>query len=310
MADTPPSNRAMNHPELVTAGYVDTWADVTDPDTLIAGLRSVVAGYLEDKSAGITRGDVDTACREVIALLDRQEATELAGGTIEPGPLPAEVVTKDGHRVRIEVDTDGEGREFVSVVGVNCDLAGEEPGMYYPKPSPAHDADAIETWDDADLWVAEQGLMPYDAASALACVLAEALRNRADIDPQTYAAVFGNPDYVTDEALSGDLKLNAGERAVVAAVGGADAGPAARVWDRLTIAQKRSVNEWADQQEATVEATAHGMVEGRTVMVTLTVDDVARAELLDEDDNAMRVRYFKPDGSELPQVARYGKGGE
>lgn len=34
--------------------------------------------------------------------------------------------------VRVTVDRDADGGLFVALGGVDCDLAGEEPGLYYP----------------------------------------------------------------------------------------------------------------------------------------------------------------------------------
>lgn len=80
---------------------------------------------------------------------------------------------------------------------------------------PAEPTDEM-TWAEADAEVRTNGrqLGPVDA---LAGLVADALRQRGSIDPTTYAAVHGNPDYITDEALLGDLFLNGHERAAIAA---------------------------------------------------------------------------------------------
>lgn len=38
----------------------------------------------------------------------------------------------DGLKVQISVQTDGSGDKYVQLSGLNCDLEGEQPGMYYP----------------------------------------------------------------------------------------------------------------------------------------------------------------------------------
>lgn len=44
-------------------------------------------------------------------------------------------VVVDGHTVRVGHFTTPDGEHGLSVAGVGCDLDGEEPGTYYPKPS-------------------------------------------------------------------------------------------------------------------------------------------------------------------------------
>lgn len=62
---TIPDNRAMARPDLKTAGFVDTQADMADPAIRLAGLRNLLGG-LEDPSSGITEADAFDACREVL----------------------------------------------------------------------------------------------------------------------------------------------------------------------------------------------------------------------------------------------------
>lgn len=79
--------------------------------------------------------------------------------------------------------------------------------------------DDVATFADADRYLAELGdERQLTAADALACLVADALRQRRAIDPQTYVAVYANPDYVEDRDLRGDLKLTDRERMVLAMV--------------------------------------------------------------------------------------------
>lgn len=59
----------------------------------------------------------------------------------------------------------------------------------------------VRTWTEADLWISET-FPNLDQADAVASLVADALRQRGEISPQNYCAVWGNADYVTDATLS------------------------------------------------------------------------------------------------------------
>jgi hypothetical protein len=99
----------------------------------------------------------------------------------------------------------------------------EEISMSNPEP---FDFEDIATFEQADTWLEAAGSKgdddsgPLDQADAIARILADALRQRGAIDPQTYAAVYDNPDYATDEALLGDVLLTDLERRAIMAAAG------------------------------------------------------------------------------------------
>jgi hypothetical protein len=52
--------------------------------------------------------------------------------TLDPGRWIDIMIA--GHTIRVSSDTDADGRQFLHLGGVDCDLEGEEPGLYYPAP--------------------------------------------------------------------------------------------------------------------------------------------------------------------------------
>lgn len=102
------------------------------------------------------------------------------------------------------------------------------------------DPENIETFEQADAWLEQAGAKPAfgDDACCAAALAADALRARGDIDPQTYAAVYGNPDYITDESLAGDLKLSDRERRIL----GVETRPPATAQERRNSRAKRALD--------------------------------------------------------------------
>lgn len=43
-------------------------------------------------------------------------------------------ITLDGHTVRITAAADGDGNPYMHLGGIDCNLAGEQPGAYYLEP--------------------------------------------------------------------------------------------------------------------------------------------------------------------------------
>lgn len=70
--------------------------------------------------------------------------------------------------------------------------------------------DEIETWDQAELWKAVHGRSDDHPLTTL---IADALRARGAIDPQTYTAIWGNTDYLSDVTLWDGLPLTENEMA-------------------------------------------------------------------------------------------------
>lgn len=52
--------------------------------------------------------------------------------TLNPGQHIDVVI--DGHTIRVSSDKDADGGQFLHLGGMDCNLEGEEPGLYYPTP--------------------------------------------------------------------------------------------------------------------------------------------------------------------------------
>jgi hypothetical protein len=50
--------------------------------------------------------------------------------TLSPGQSINVII--DGHTISLEHLVDGSGYHALSLGGVDCDLEGEQPGLYYP----------------------------------------------------------------------------------------------------------------------------------------------------------------------------------
>lgn len=77
--------------------------------------------------------------------------------------------------------------------------------------------DEVYTWAAADAWIRVHGERGGDP---LACLVADALRQRGVITPQDYCAIWDNPDYMYDHTLLGDLPLHEDEIAYIRRLGG------------------------------------------------------------------------------------------
>lgn len=76
----------------------------------------------------------------------------------------------------------------------------------YPHPDDL--PDPVETWEQADMW---KQFHAEETDHPLTTLIADALRQRDAIDPQTYTALWGNTDYLYDTSLWPALQLNSTE---------------------------------------------------------------------------------------------------
>ena len=79
----------------------------------------------------------------------------------------------------------------------------------YPHPDDL--PDPVETWEQADRWIEFHSDPRTD--HPMMAIIADALRARGAIDPQTYTAIWGNVDYTYDVTLWDGLPLTENEMA-------------------------------------------------------------------------------------------------
>lgn len=99
-----------------------------------AGLDLVVnaVGLAEVQEGDPSQAARDTAEAVKASLQDNHGGSSQTAEGCEEADGPA--VTVDGLTVGLAVGHDGGGEAYVRLVGINCDLEGEMPGLYYPKP--------------------------------------------------------------------------------------------------------------------------------------------------------------------------------